>query len=218
MSTTSSAARPRSPVRLAISAARRARASSAGVSSHSTAVLATTRAIRSRPTGDGCPIVGSHRTVAKRGPPSHHRLQSPRAAAVLVHSVGLGAHAAPVRAPVPRLPGGADRARLFYGALAGDAVGHVSAATPTSPARAMLDVGGGPGYFRDAFEGAGATYFALDADVGELSGLGASRPRHGARAAGCAAVPDAARSTSATPPTCSSTSTTPGAWRTRWCG
>ena len=39
----------------------------------------------------------------------------------------------------------------------------------------MLDVGGGPGYFRDAFEGAGATYFALDADVGELSGLGGSR-------------------------------------------
>ena len=36
----------------------------------------------------------------------------------------------------------------------------------------MLDVGGGPGYFRDAFEAAGATYFALDADVGELSGLG----------------------------------------------
>ncbi len=29
-----------------------------------------------------------------------------------------------------------------------------------------------PGYFRDAFEAAGATYLALDADVGELSGLG----------------------------------------------
>ena len=36
----------------------------------------------------------------------------------------------------------------------------------------MLDVGGGPGYFRAAFESAGATYLALDADVGELSGLG----------------------------------------------
>lgn len=36
----------------------------------------------------------------------------------------------------------------------------------------MLDVGGGPGYFRDAFMNAGATYFALDADVGELSGQG----------------------------------------------
>ena len=36
----------------------------------------------------------------------------------------------------------------------------------------LLDVGGGPGYFRDAFEGGGATYLALDADVGELAGLG----------------------------------------------
>ena len=36
----------------------------------------------------------------------------------------------------------------------------------------MLDVGGGPGFFRTAFEGAGATYYALDADVGELSGMG----------------------------------------------
>jgi len=36
----------------------------------------------------------------------------------------------------------------------------------------ILDVGGGPGFFRNAFETAGATYYALDADVGELSGLG----------------------------------------------
>ena len=36
----------------------------------------------------------------------------------------------------------------------------------------MLDVGGGPGFFRTAFQGAGATYYALDADVGELSGMG----------------------------------------------
>ncbi len=36
----------------------------------------------------------------------------------------------------------------------------------------MLDVGGGPGYFREAFERAGATYIALDADVGEMSGTG----------------------------------------------
>ncbi len=36
----------------------------------------------------------------------------------------------------------------------------------------VLDVGGGPGYFRDAFAAAGATYYALDADVGELAGTG----------------------------------------------
>ncbi|WP_231123836.1 class I SAM-dependent methyltransferase [Nocardioides sambongensis] len=35
----------------------------------------------------------------------------------------------------------------------------------------LLDVGGGPGYFRDAFEAAGARYIALEADVGELAGL-----------------------------------------------
>jgi SAM-dependent methyltransferase len=40
----------------------------------------------------------------------------------------------------------------------------------------MLDVGGGPGYFREAFVAAGATYFALDTDVGELSGRGGIAP------------------------------------------
>ena len=36
----------------------------------------------------------------------------------------------------------------------------------------LLDVGGGPGFFREAFRRRGATYFALDADVGGLSGRG----------------------------------------------
>jgi SAM-dependent methyltransferase len=65
---------------------------------------------------------------------------------------------------------------VFYGALAGDAVGHLSQYTGLG-GRRLLDVGGGPGYFRRAFEGAGATYFSLDADVGELSGLGEIAPR-----------------------------------------
>jgi SAM-dependent methyltransferase len=59
----------------------------------------------------------------------------------------------------------------FYTALAQDAVGHVSSYAPLAGA-VLLDVGGGPGYFRDAFRAAGATYWALDADVGELSGRG----------------------------------------------
>lgn len=63
------------------------------------------------------------------------------------------------------------RPDVFYGELARDAVGHVSQYSRLSGNR-MLDVGGGPGYFRTAFEAAGATYFALDADLGELSGLG----------------------------------------------
>lgn len=66
----------------------------------------------------------------------------------------------------------------FYRALAADSVGQLSSYVeryrPKGLAGAvLLDVGGGPGYFRDAFQAAGATYWALDADVGELSGLGA---------------------------------------------
>ncbi len=60
----------------------------------------------------------------------------------------------------------------FYTALAQDSVGQLGHYADLSGA-SMLDVGGGPGYFRSAFEGAGATYVALDADVGELAGLGA---------------------------------------------
>lgn len=59
----------------------------------------------------------------------------------------------------------------FYGALAEDSVAQLSRYASLDGA-VLLDVGGGPGYFRDAFSRAGATYFALDADVGELAGLG----------------------------------------------
>lgn len=59
----------------------------------------------------------------------------------------------------------------FYSALAADSVGQISGYLDLAGA-SVLDVGGGPGYFRDAFRAAGATYWALDADVGELSGLG----------------------------------------------
>ncbi len=60
----------------------------------------------------------------------------------------------------------------FYSALAADSVGQLSSYLDLA-GRTVLDVGGGPGYFRDAFEAAGATYWALDADVGELAGTGA---------------------------------------------
>ena len=59
----------------------------------------------------------------------------------------------------------------FYGARARDSVGQLSGYLDLAGAT-MLDVGGGPGFFRDAFQAAGATYWALDADVGELSGQG----------------------------------------------
>ncbi len=64
----------------------------------------------------------------------------------------------------------------FYRALAADSVAQVSQYVSLA-GRTVLDVGGGPGYFEDAFTAAGADYVALDADVGELSGLGRPRSR-----------------------------------------
>ena len=59
----------------------------------------------------------------------------------------------------------------FYSALALDSVQQVSQYHDLT-GQLLLDVGGGPGYFRDAFTEAGATYLALDSDVGELAGAG----------------------------------------------
>jgi SAM-dependent methyltransferase len=63
----------------------------------------------------------------------------------------------------------------FYTALAEDSVEQLSRHT-TLAGQVVLDVGGGPGYFRTAFEASGARYYAVDADVGELSGLGGIAP------------------------------------------
>ncbi len=59
----------------------------------------------------------------------------------------------------------------FYGALAADSAAQLAHFVDLE-GRLMLDVGGGPGYFRAAFEARGASYLALDADAGELAGLG----------------------------------------------
>jgi SAM-dependent methyltransferase len=56
----------------------------------------------------------------------------------------------------------------FYGLLAADSVRQVGEYARLDQA-VVLDVGGGPGYFAAAFRRAGATYFAVDADLGELS-------------------------------------------------
>lgn len=59
----------------------------------------------------------------------------------------------------------------FYTALAQDSAAQVGQYHDLA-GQVLLDVGGGPGYFRDAFGAAGATYLALDSDVGELAGAG----------------------------------------------
>lgn len=68
-----------------------------------------------------------------------------------------------------------DDPRRFYTSLAHDSVGHVSRHADLTD-QVLVDVGGGPGYFRDTFQAAGARYFSVDADAGELSGLGEIAP------------------------------------------
>jgi SAM-dependent methyltransferase len=55
----------------------------------------------------------------------------------------------------------------FYGELAADSAAHVDSFQSLAGAR-LLDVGGGPGFFADAFASRGATYIAVDADAGEM--------------------------------------------------
>lgn len=56
----------------------------------------------------------------------------------------------------------------FYGTMARDSVQQLNCVTDLQGAH-VLDVGGGPGYWADAFAAAGARYTPLDADAGELS-------------------------------------------------
>jgi SAM-dependent methyltransferase len=55
----------------------------------------------------------------------------------------------------------------FYTELARDSAAQVDHWQSLRGAL-LLDVGGGPGYFAEAFEARGATYVALDADAGEM--------------------------------------------------
>lgn len=63
----------------------------------------------------------------------------------------------------------------FYGTLAADSAAQVRTCADLAGAW-VLDVGGGPGYFAEAFRGEGARYTALDPDAGELSGRGDPEP------------------------------------------
>lgn len=64
---------------------------------------------------------------------------------------------------------------FFYGMLARDSVAQIESFEQLG-GKKVVDVGGGPGYFSAAFRAAGASYHALDADLGELSGLGDPEP------------------------------------------
>lgn len=64
-----------------------------------------------------------------------------------------------------------DDPRRFYTALAQDTVGQLGQYADLAGAT-VLDVGGGPGFFRSAFADAGATYLAVDSDLGEMSSHG----------------------------------------------
>lgn len=55
----------------------------------------------------------------------------------------------------------------FYGALAEDSARQVQVYADLRGAT-LLDVGGGPGFFADAFTAAGALYIPCDVDAGEL--------------------------------------------------
>lgn len=61
---------------------------------------------------------------------------------------------------------------FFYRTLADDSVRQLAQYAPLN-GRTVLDVGGGPGYFADAFRAAGTHYLGIDPDVGELSARGA---------------------------------------------
>ena len=65
---------------------------------------------------------------------------------------------------------------IFYGGLAEDTAGLVDNLGRNLgvqlPGARVLDVGGGPGYFADAFARRGAHYVGLEPDAGEMSAAG----------------------------------------------
>ena len=68
-----------------------------------------------------------------------------------------------------------DDPQRFYSVLAADSVAQLSRWVDLA-GTTVLDVGGGPGYFADAFRGAGATYVGLEPDAGEMAARGEPEP------------------------------------------
>jgi len=63
----------------------------------------------------------------------------------------------------------------FYSLIAADSVRQLERYTPLA-GKLMLDVGGGPGYFRSAFMNAGARYYWVEPDVSEMGAAGIEVP------------------------------------------
>jgi SAM-dependent methyltransferase len=61
----------------------------------------------------------------------------------------------------------------FYSILANDSAKQMSQYVELNGAT-VLDVGGGPGYFAEAFRAAGAAYVGLEPDAGEMSARGSA--------------------------------------------
>jgi SAM-dependent methyltransferase len=70
----------------------------------------------------------------------------------------------------------------FYSTLAADTVREIGRYAGL-PGAMLVDVGGGPGYFADAFRAAGAEYAGIDPSIGELS-LRGDTPEGFVRASG----------------------------------
>lgn len=61
----------------------------------------------------------------------------------------------------------------FYGALSRDSVAQIEQWTSVA-GKTVVDVGGGPGYFRDEFRRRGAAYVVIDPDPGEVYARGSA--------------------------------------------
>jgi SAM-dependent methyltransferase len=63
----------------------------------------------------------------------------------------------------------------FYSVLAADSVAQVAQYTALA-GRTVVDIGGGPGYYREEFTRRGAAYVVVDPDLSELSARSAPAP------------------------------------------
>jgi SAM-dependent methyltransferase len=63
----------------------------------------------------------------------------------------------------------------FYQLIAADSARQLDHFV-SAAGRVLLDIGGGPGYFADAFRSRGAAYIAVDADLSELSAIATPGP------------------------------------------